>query len=90
MQAFELARDLAIGLDATHLAHGMGLHPDPWQERVLRSQEERILLNCCRQSGKSTMTSLLAEAIVQINNKCHCECHCMKCSSQLCLTISCF
>jgi hypothetical protein len=28
--------------------------PDPWQERFLRSQSRRIILNCCRQAGKST------------------------------------
>ena len=60
MLNLDLARDLAIGLDATKLAQCMGLVPDPWQHQVLRSQAERILLNCCRQSGKSTMTALLA------------------------------
>jgi hypothetical protein len=28
--------------------------PDPWQARVLRSRRKRQLLNCSRQSGKST------------------------------------
>ena len=60
MLNLDLACDLAIGLDATRLAHCMGLVPDPWQHQVLRSQADRILLNCCRQSGKSTMTALLA------------------------------
>jgi phage FluMu gp28-like protein len=34
--------------------------PDPWQERLLHSEDDRILLNCCRQSGKSTMSALIA------------------------------
>jgi hypothetical protein len=36
------------------------LEPDPWQAEVLRSDSKRILLNCSRQSGKSTVTSILA------------------------------
>jgi len=38
----------------------VGLDPDSWQLDVLRSQASRILLNCSRQSGKSTVTALLA------------------------------
>jgi hypothetical protein len=38
----------------------LGFNPDPWQERVLSSQSDRLLLNCCRQSGKSTTTAILA------------------------------
>ena len=34
--------------------------PDPWQADVLRSQAGKLLMNCCRQSGKSTITSILA------------------------------
>ena len=34
--------------------------PDPWQADFLRSREYRILLNCSRQSGKSTTTAVLA------------------------------
>jgi hypothetical protein len=33
---------------------------DPWQEALLRSKSKRILLNCSRQSGKSTMVSIIA------------------------------
>ncbi len=38
----------------------LDLNPDPWQAEVLRSDAKRILLNCSRQSGKSTTTSALA------------------------------
>jgi hypothetical protein len=38
----------------------LGFQPDPWQEDVLLSQENRVLLNCCRQSGKSTTAAILA------------------------------
>jgi hypothetical protein len=37
-----------------------GLPPDPWQQRLLRSQSPRSLLLCCRQAGKSTVTAALA------------------------------
>ncbi len=47
-------------LDPVALAHRVGLEPDSWQLDVLRSQSPRILLNCSRQSGKSTVTALLA------------------------------
>jgi hypothetical protein len=36
------------------------MEPDPWQVRFLRSTEPRILLNCSRQSGKSSVTAQLA------------------------------
>ena len=60
MLALDLSRDLAFGLDPALVAHEMGLDPDPWQERFLRSPAPRTLLNCSRQSGKSTVTALLA------------------------------
>lgn len=34
--------------------------PDPWQARFLQSKSDRIILNCSRQSGKSTSTAILA------------------------------
>jgi hypothetical protein len=36
------------------------MEPDPWQAAVLHSTAPRILLNCSRQAGKSTITSVLA------------------------------
>jgi hypothetical protein len=60
MLARELSRDLAFGLDPARVAQELGLDPDPWQERFLRSPAPRTLLNCSRQSGKSTVTALLA------------------------------
>jgi hypothetical protein len=43
-----------------HFARAAGIEPDPWQCEVLRSHAPRILLNCSRQSGKSTVTAVLA------------------------------
>jgi len=41
-------------------ARSLGIDPDPWQEQLLRSEASRMLLNCCRQSGKSTMAGIVA------------------------------
>ncbi len=57
--AAALAADLASRLDPVSLARRVGIGPDPWQGEVLRSTAPRILLNCCRQSGKSTAAGLL-------------------------------
>src|SRR5215831_8062707 len=58
---FDLALDLAHALDAVaFVEHRLGFHPDPWQARLLRSRAPWMLLNCCRQSGKSTTTAAVA------------------------------
>jgi hypothetical protein len=38
----------------------MGADPDPWQATVLKSDDPRIILNCCRQAGKSQTTAVKA------------------------------
>lgn len=54
-------RDLQQSLDPARLfRRAVGAAPDPWQARVLRSPAQRIILNCSRQSGKSTTTAALA------------------------------
>jgi hypothetical protein len=60
MAIVELASDLAAALDPVVLARQAGIDPDPWQREVLRSTAPRVLLNCSRQSGKSTISALLA------------------------------
>jgi hypothetical protein len=55
-----LAADLRLALDRVTFASLLGLAPDPWQERLLRSTSPRVLLNCSRQSGKSTMSGVIA------------------------------
>jgi hypothetical protein len=57
-----LARDLRRALDPTELAIDAGWSPDDWQADLLRSDAPRILLNCARQTGKSTTTAHLAVA----------------------------
>jgi len=54
------ARRVLPVLCAVELAGRAGITPDPWQARVLGSTSPRILLNCSRQSGKSTITAVLA------------------------------
>jgi Helicase len=54
------ATDLAMALDPVVFARAAGFEPDPWQADVLRSRAPRILLNCSRQSGKSTVVGVLA------------------------------
>lgn len=53
--------DLAMALDPVLMARAAGIEPDPWQADFLRSQSDRILLNCSRQVGKSTTTATLAD-----------------------------
>lgn len=55
-----LANDLIRSLDHARVMRDAGLTPDPWQERVLRSDARRMLLLCSRQSGKSTTCGALA------------------------------
>jgi hypothetical protein len=55
-----LAEDLKLGLDRVAFAREAGLEPDAWQENLLHSSSDRVLLNCSRQSGKSTMTAVIA------------------------------
>ena len=55
-----LARDLFMALDPVAFARdGLGFHPDPWQADVLRWNGKRLILNCSRQSGKSTIAAVL-------------------------------
>ena len=57
----DLTLDFAHALDPVAFAEDrLGFVPDPWQARVLRSRASWILLNCCRQSGKSTTTAVVA------------------------------
>jgi terminase large subunit-like protein len=54
------ATDLAMALDRAAFARSLGVEPDPWQTQLLHSAARRVLLNCSRQSGKSTMAALIA------------------------------
>jgi hypothetical protein len=56
----ELREDIRLALDRVAFAEALGIRPDGWQEDLLRSHSERVLLNCSRQSGKSTMAAIIA------------------------------
>jgi hypothetical protein len=56
-----IAERLLMALDPVFFAERqLGFHPDPWQADLLRSDARRAILLCSRQSGKSTVASLLA------------------------------
>jgi hypothetical protein len=40
---------------AVKLMRDLGFDPDPWQQ-MLEGGQARLLLNCCRQAGKSSTT----------------------------------
>jgi hypothetical protein len=56
----DVGLSLCHALDAALFARDrLGFRPDSWQEQLLRSTSRWILLNCCRQSGKSTTTAIV-------------------------------
>jgi phage terminase large subunit-like protein len=48
-------------LDPVVMARQAGLDLDPWQAKLARSKAPKILINCSRQSGKSTIVSVVAD-----------------------------
>jgi hypothetical protein len=56
-----IINSLAYALDPVAWSRNiLGFTPDPWQEQVLRSNHRQLLLNCSRQSGKSTTAGIMA------------------------------
>jgi hypothetical protein len=55
-----VVEDLLVAADPVEVARRAGIEPDDWQQRFLRSHSDRVLLNCSRQSGKSTMAAVRA------------------------------
>ena len=55
----------AIAIDPALMMVKAKMPPDPWQAGVLRDRAQRLLLNCTRQAGKSTVIacSALIEAL---------------------------
>ena len=59
--ARETPRPVLTYSDPLYFAvHALGFQPDDWQADVLRWHGTKLLLNCCRQSGKSTLSAILA------------------------------
>lgn len=50
----------SLALHRPSILAGIGSTADEWQADVLTAERGRLLLNCCRQSGKSTTTAGLA------------------------------
>ncbi len=56
-----MARALQHALDpVAWAADRLGFIADPWQAALLRTSARQVLLNCSRQSGKTTTTAVLA------------------------------
>jgi len=56
-----LQGNLRMALDPVVFAkEALSFDPDPWQSHALRWNGKRLLLNCCRQSGKSSTAGVLA------------------------------
>jgi hypothetical protein len=53
-------RALALLLDPSLILHAQDLTPDPWQRDLLLSHQPYLLLNCARQTGKSTTVAAIA------------------------------
>jgi len=47
-------------LDPAYILQAQAITPDPWQRQLLFATDNDILLNCSRQSGKSTTVAALA------------------------------
>jgi hypothetical protein len=57
----QLQRSLRAALDPAFFASSiLGFDPDPWQQRILRSNARQMILNCSRQSGKSSVSAVAA------------------------------
>jgi len=57
----EIGRRLAWALDpVSFAADRLNFRADPWQRQLLRSRSLAVMLNCCRQSGKSTTAAIVA------------------------------
>jgi len=52
--------DIASHMDPVLLVQDCGIVCDPWQTKLMRDRKRRSLLLCSRQSGKSTVTALMA------------------------------
>src|SRR5438094_844467 len=51
---------LALFLDPSRILFALDMAPDPWQRELLVAPDQFVLLNCSRQSGKTTAMAALA------------------------------
>lgn len=55
----DLRQAIRLTLNPAHVLEACGMSPDPWQRELLCTDAGRVLLNCSRQSGKSTAVAAL-------------------------------
>ncbi len=60
MTATQMLQGTGLQTYASEFARSLGLDPDDWQREVLDGDNSRLILNCSRQSGKSTTTAVKA------------------------------
>jgi hypothetical protein len=60
LEAERAAANVSVRTDRVAFARSVGIEPDDWQARLLASDAPRVLLNCGRQTGKSTIAAVLA------------------------------
>src|SRR5439155_22549332 len=51
---------LALFADLSLLLKAQDFDPDPWQRDLMHSKQSYLLLNCARQTGKSTTVAAIA------------------------------
>ena len=56
----EATAEAGIPNDPVDFARQLDIEPDPWQRDFLNATDEHIILNCSRQSRKSTIVAILA------------------------------
>jgi Terminase large subunit, T4likevirus-type, N-terminal len=60
-QSNKLLDELNAAINPVVFARRLGFNTlDKWQERLLVSQHKRLIMNVCRQGGKSAMASIIA------------------------------
>ena len=52
--------DELLRLSPVMFARHISIEPDDWQKDALKARDREIILNCCRQSGKSTTAAIKA------------------------------
>jgi phage terminase large subunit-like protein len=57
-RASRAATEVEVPDDPIAFAESLGIVPDPWQRDLLNATEKFIILNCARQSGKSTIVAI--------------------------------
>jgi Terminase large subunit, T4likevirus-type, N-terminal len=60
LEAERSAARAEVASDSVAFARLVGIEPDEWQRRLLSSNAPQILINCGRQTGKSTMAGIIA------------------------------